>query len=149
MLFSYFFVRQFLRQQVTVGGENSYCLSCRFQIRFNFAMAVFANTVRKHRQLYRCALFLYFLTFLVILPLVCRDMKFSFYWGIIWPRNMTEDTIKLRQENEQRFLMAQQYLKSTKFEKFSPPKNGSDIKLRHTTPIILHRRLANWQNNSL
>lgn len=53
--------------------------------------------------------FLYCLTFLVVLPLLCNRLKFSMYYGLIWPKNVTEETHNLMQENKERLLVARQH----------------------------------------
>lgn len=68
----------------------------------------------------------------MILPLVCNRLKFSIYYGIIWPRNKTAETYKLRNDNDQRLLLAGQHLKLASKTTpegllFASPKNLTDI----------------------
>lgn len=83
----------------------------------------------------------------MILPLVCNHLKFSIYYGIIWPRNKTAETYKLRNDNDQRLLLAGQHLKLA--SKTTPeglllasPKNLTDIVITVIT-VSRHTELYN------
>ena len=89
----------------------------------------------KRGYFYSHVVFLYSLTFLVVLPLLCNRLKFSIYYGLISPRNATEETHNLREENDVRLLLARQHLgfasntnqTSYNTKLYALPKNLTDV----------------------
>lgn len=83
------------------------------------------------------------LTFLVILPVLCHRLKYSIYYGGLRPRNITEENLKMQEENNQRLLMAHKEFRNivTKNEISGKPSNFTDIII---TLITVSRGISDY-----
>ena len=79
---------------------------------------------------YRVITLLWFcLTFLVILPILCHRLKYSIYYGGLGTRNITEENLRMQEDNRLRLLTAKKVFRNimTKNEVVRKPKNFTDI----------------------
>lgn len=88
-------------------------------------------------------LLLFSLTFLLVLPILCHRLKYSIYYGVLWPRNITEENLRMIEENNQRLLIDRlEFINiSTKNEVLRKPDNFTDIVI---TIITVSRRMGEY-----
>ncbi|XP_028404808.1 transmembrane protein 246-like [Dendronephthya gigantea] len=68
-------------------------------------------------------------TFLIILPLLCNRLKYSMYYGVLWDRNITEENLRMREENDKRLMEAKQEFRNImkSNEVVREPNNFTDV----------------------
>ncbi len=83
------------------------------------------------------------LTFLVMLPILCDRLKYSIYYGGLRPRNITEENLRMKEENNVRLLMAQSEFRNilNKDKMIGKPSNFTDIVI---TVITVSRSIRDY-----
>ena len=82
------------------------------------------------------------LTFLVILPILCHRLKYSIYYGGLGTRNITEENLRMQEDNKLRLLTAKKEFRNMiKNQIVRKPKNFTDIII---TVIAVSRRTTNY-----
>ena len=88
-------------------------------------------------------LLLFSLTFFLVLPILCHRLKYSIYYGLLWPRNITEESLRMIEENNQRLLVDRLEFTniSTQNKVLRKPDNFTDIVI---TVITVSRQMGKY-----
>ena len=83
------------------------------------------------------------LTFLVILPILCHRLKYSIYYGGLRARDITEENLRMQEDNNLRLLMAKKEFRNirTKKKVLGKPNNLTDIII---TVITVSRGITDY-----